>query len=168
MSDIRINPIQDKTLLILKRIQSQLSTYRGYKAGSDILIPSRIIHDEIMKRAEISNSNLRAAISNLESYGKIEEKKKGDELLSRIEGIKSLKINFPDRQIPAKQEDIERLYSEDDEGFANARELLDNVNSFRSASISGDYDPIVYNKIIENVENINKYLKMRAGFISKS
>ncbi len=168
MSDIRINPIQDKTLLILKRIQSQLSTYRGYKAGNDILIPSRIIHDEIMKRAEISNSNLRAAISNLESYGKMEEKKKGDELLFRIEGIKSLKINFPDRQIPAKQEEIERLYSEDDEGFANARELLDNVNSFRSASISGDYDPIVYNKIIENVENINKYLKMRAGFISKS
>jgi hypothetical protein len=168
MSDIRINPIQDKTLLILKRIQSQLSMYRGYKAGADILIPSKIIHDEIMKRAEISSTNLRAAISNLESYGKMEDKKKGEELLSRIDGIRSLKIQFPDKQIPAKQEDIERLYSEDDEGFGNARELLDNINSFRSASISGDYDPIVYNKIVENLENINKYLKMRAEFIGRS
>ncbi len=168
MSDIRINPIQDKTLLILKRIQSQISLYRGYKAGGDIIPSSKMIHDEILKRAEISSSNLRAAISNLESYGKTEEKRKGDELLSRIEEIKSQKIQFPDKQIPAKQEDIESLYTEDDSGFGNARELLDNINSFRSASISGDYDPIVYNKINENIDNIKKYLQNRRDFISRS
>ncbi len=168
MSDIRINPIQNKTLLILKRIQSQLSKYRGYKEDSDLIVPSKIIYDEIIKRADISVSNLKAALDNLESYGKNDERKKGEELLSQIEELKNIKLQFPEKQIPVKKDDIEKRYEEDDIGFGNARELLDNVNSFRSASISGDYDQIVYEKISENIKKIREYLENRANIIKTS
>lgn len=168
MSDIRINPIQDKTLLILKRIQSQLSTYKGYKQGGDLVMTSRVIYDEIIKRAIISLSNLKAAIENLESYGKDDEKKMGEELYSKIDGIREIKISFPEKQIPVNQADIEKLYSEDDVGFGNARELLDNVNSFRSASISGDFDQSVYDKINDNIINIKRYIEGRKALIEGS
>lgn len=168
MSDIRINPIQDKTLLILKRIQNKLSLYRGYKQGGDLVVPTRIIYDEIMKRASISLSNLRAAIDNLESYGRDAEKKMGEELYSRIDGLRQLKISFPEKQILVNQPDIEKFYSEDDVGFSNAVELLDNVNSFRSASISGDFDQGVYNKINENINNIKNYIENRKAIIEGS
>ncbi|MCL5680922.1 MAG: hypothetical protein M1515_02595 [Candidatus Thermoplasmatota archaeon] len=166
MSDIRITPIQDKTLLILKRIQSQISTYRGYKADGDARVASQIMFEDIKKRLDISLSNLRAAIDNLESYSLKEESKITEEIYDQIAGLKGLEVKIPENPVILKQENVEKFYVNDSLGFDNSREILDNINSFRSASISGEFDPKIIEKIRENVENIKMFVEEKNKLLS--
>ncbi len=168
MSSIRIDLPPDKAAIILKRIQNKLSAYKGYKAGGDARISSQALGNDIEKRIEVCLTNFKAAVENLAMYDKLEEKQKAEEVYKKIEDLRSRKIVIPADPYLVKEEEIQKFYLLDEIGFRNSIELLDNINSFRSASISGDFDTNVLDKIKENIEKIEKFvddknLSLKAG-----
>ncbi|MCL4447644.1 MAG: hypothetical protein M0Z77_00790 [Thermoplasmatales archaeon] len=158
MSSIRIDLPSDKAAIILKRIQNKLSTYKGYKTGADARISSQVLGDDIEKRIDVSLTNFKAAIENLEMYDKLEEKEKAGEVYNKIENLRSKKVSVPAEPFLAKEEVIQKFYLLDEVGFRNSIDLLDNINSFRSASISGDFDATILQKISENIEKIASFV----------
>ncbi|MCL4333782.1 MAG: hypothetical protein M1290_05760 [Candidatus Thermoplasmatota archaeon] len=158
MSSIRIDLPPDKAAIILKRIQNRLSTYKGYKAGADARISSQALGEDIEKRIDVSLTNFRAAIDNLEMYEKRDEKGKAEEVLKKIEDLKGKKVVVPAEPLIVKEEDIQKFYTLDEMGFRNSIDLLDNINSFRSASISGDFDSEILEKIKGNIEKIGNFV----------
>jgi hypothetical protein len=158
MSSIRIDLPPDKAAIILKRIQNRLSAYKGYKAGADARISSQALGEDIEKRIDVSLTNFKAAIDNLEMYDKHDEKSKAEEVFKKIEELKSKKVVLPSEPVLVKEEDIQKIYILDEVGFRNSIDLLDNINSFRSASISGDFDADVLDKIRGNIEKIGSFV----------
>jgi len=158
MSDIRITLPEDKTLIILKRIQNKLSGYKGYKVGTDARISSQALCDDVEKRLEISLTNFKAAIDNLDMYGKQNEKGLAEEVYKKIEELKTKKVVIPSEPLLVSPEDPQRFYLLDEIGFRNSIDLLDNINSFRSASISGEIDTNVLEKININLEKIASFI----------
>jgi len=166
MSDIRINVPEDRTVIILKRIQNKIGGYKGYKDGGDARISTQSLYDEIRKRTDICLSNMSAALENLEMYGKMDESNKAREIFKEIGELKNLHFDLPSNPVPVSQEKLQELYFSDEIGFKNSIDLLDNINSFRSASISGDFDEGVLSKIKGNVESIKKFVVERNSFLS--
>ncbi len=158
MSSIRIDLPPDKAAIILKRIQNRLSTYKGYKAATDARISSQALGDDIEKRIEVSSTNFQAAIDNLEMYDKHAEKVKAEEVLKKIEDLKNKRVIVPSEPLLVDEAQIQKFYLLDESGFRNSIDLLDNINSFRSASISGDFDEGILNKIKENIEKISSFV----------
>ncbi|MCL5408018.1 MAG: hypothetical protein M1518_01465 [Candidatus Thermoplasmatota archaeon] len=158
MSSIRIDLPPDKAAIILKRIQNKLSGYKGYKIGTDARISSQILSDDIKKRVDVSLTNFKAAIDNLEMYDKHDEKDKAGEVYRKIEELKNMKVALPSEPLMITEPDAQKLYLLDEAGFRNSIDLLDNINSFRSASISGDFDAVVLEIINGNIENISKFV----------
>ena len=113
---------------------------------------------DIEKRIEVSSTNFRAAIDNLEMYDKHAEKVKAEEVLKMIEGLKEKRIIVPSEPLLVDEAQIQKFYLLDESGFRNSIDLLDNINSFRSASISGDFDEGILNKIKENIEKISSFV----------
>lgn len=167
MSDIKINVPEDTTILILKRIQNKISGYKGYKEGGDVRISTQALYDDIRKRIEISLSNLKAAIDNLEMYDKADETIKVKEVYGKIEELGKLEIDFPKEAVPILQTRIQNLYFSDEIGFKNSIDLLDNINSFRSASISGDSDRHILGKIVSNVDELGKFTVERNASLNR-
>ncbi len=168
MSDIRINLPQDPTVIILKRIQSKISGYKGYKEGGDLRVPTQALFEDIEKRLEISITNFRAALDNLEMYEKFEEKKVAEQVFNSTADLTKIGINMPSEPVLIPKEEIEKYYFSDEKGFKNSVDILDNINSFRSASISGVSDNDVLEKIKANLERIKSYLLERNELLTKS
>ncbi|MEM0135255.1 MAG: hypothetical protein QXU18_08545 [Thermoplasmatales archaeon] len=158
MSSIRIDLPPDKAAIILKRIQNRLSAYKGYKAGTDARPSSQAIGDDIGKRIDVSLTNFRAAIDNLDMYDKQAEKEKAEEVIKRIETLKGKKVNVPPEPLLVSEAEIQKFYLLDEMGFRNSIDLLDNINSFRSASISGEFDQSILDKIKDNIEKISSFI----------
>lgn len=158
MSDIRITIPEDRSTLILKKIQNKIGSYKGYKPGGDARISSKALTDDIFGRAQVCVTNFSAAIENLDMYGKTEEKRIAEGVLEEIKKLAARNIEYPQGPVEIRQEDIQKLYLLDESGFKNSIDLLDNINSFRSATISGDFDSIVLEKIKTNIANLNKFL----------
>ncbi|MEM3271960.1 MAG: hypothetical protein QXX42_01860, partial [Thermoplasmatales archaeon] len=91
-------------------------------------------------------------------YGKTEEKRIAEGVLEEIKKLAARNIEYPQGPVEIRQEDIQKFYLLDESGFKNSIDLLDNINSFRSATISGDFDSIVLEKIKTNIANLNKFL----------
>ncbi|MGC8645588.1 MAG: hypothetical protein ACP5UO_04905 [Thermoplasmata archaeon] len=157
MSDIRITVPEDRSMLILKRIQNKIGSYKGYKPGSDARVSSKALTDDIISRAQVCVTNLSAAIENLDMYGKIEEKGKAEEVLEEIKKLAARNVDYPGEQVQVLEEDVQRFYLLDEGGFKNSIDLLDNINSFRSASISGEFDASILEKIKGNISNLNRF-----------
>lgn len=166
MSDIRIDIPEDRTRLILKRIQNKISGYKGYSEGVDVRIPTHALYDNLKKRASVSLTNIEAATSNLEMYDKNEAAKKVREVHAQIEELGKLEISMPTEPVPVAPDKINELYLSDEMGFRNSIDLLDNINSFRSASISGEFDEDVMSKIVENIKNLKRYVSERDAFLN--
>ncbi|MEM4778088.1 MAG: hypothetical protein QW062_01415 [Thermoplasmatales archaeon] len=158
MSDIRITIPEDRSTLILKKIQNKIGSYKGYKPGGDARISSKALTDDIFGRAQVCVTNFSAAIENLDMYGKTEEKRIAEGVLEEIKKLAARNIEYPQGPVEIGQEDIQKFYLLDESGFKNSIDLLDNINSFRSATISGDFDSIVLEKIKTNIANLNKFL----------
>ncbi len=158
MSSIRIDLPSDKAAIILKRIQNRLSAYKGYKVGTDARVSSQALGDDIEKRIDVSLTNFKAAIDNLSMYDKHEEMNKSGEVYKTIEELKRKKVAIPQEPYLVKDEDLQKFYLLDELGFRNSIDLLDNINSFRSASISGEFDVSVLEKIKGNVEKIGSFV----------
>ncbi|MEM0073280.1 MAG: hypothetical protein QXL99_03245 [Thermoplasmatales archaeon] len=158
MSDIRITIPEDRSTLILKKIQNKIGSYKGYKPGGDARISSKALTDDIFGRAQVCVTNFSAAIENLDMYGKTEEKRIAEGVLEEIKKLAARNIEYPQGPVEIRQEDIQKFYLLDESGFKNSIDLLDNINSFRSATISGDFDSIVLEKIKTNIANLNKFL----------
>lgn len=167
MSSIRIDLPPDKAAIILKRIQNKLSAYKGYKAGTDARISSQALGDDIVKRIDVSLTNFKAAIDNLGMYDKHEEMGKAEEVYKKIETLKEKRISLPAEPFLVKEEDSQKFYLLDESGFRNSVDLLDNINSFRSASISGDFDTVVLDKISDNADKIGSFIEDKNQSLSR-
>ncbi|MEM3496938.1 MAG: hypothetical protein QW834_01750, partial [Thermoplasmatales archaeon] len=121
-------------------------------------ISSKALTDDIFGRAQVCVTNFSAAIENLDMYGKTEEKRIAEGVLEEIKKLAARNIEYPQGPVEIRQEDIQKFYLLDESGFKNSIDLLDNINSFRSATISGDFDSIVLEKIKTNIANLNKFL----------
>ncbi|MCL5874452.1 MAG: hypothetical protein M1161_03835 [Candidatus Thermoplasmatota archaeon] len=159
MSSIRIDLPPDKAAIILKRIQNRLSAYKGYKVGGDARVSSQALGEDIEKRIDVSLTNFKAAIDNLQMYDKHDEKRKAEDVCRKIENLKEKKVVVPSDPLLVKEDDIQKYYLLDEVGFRNSIDLLDNINSFRSASISGDFDIDVLDKISGNIEKIGSFVE---------
>lgn len=168
MSDIRIDIQGDRSLLILKKIQNKIGTYKGYKPGSDARVSSIALTDDIIKRTQICATNFSAAIENLDMYGKLDEKRKAEEVLAEIRKLAGRSINYPGEPVQVAEGDVQKFYILDEEGFKNSIDLLDNINSFRSASISGEFDSGILEKIKGNISNLNKFFDEKIASFKKS
>ncbi|MEM0140662.1 MAG: hypothetical protein QXN66_01310 [Thermoplasmatales archaeon] len=167
MSDIRITIPEDRSVIILKRIQNKIGSYKGYKPGGDARVSSKALTDDIFGRAQVCVTNFSAAIENLDMYGKLEEKKIAEDVLKRIRDFAGRSIEYPPDAVEVRQEDVQKFYLMDESGFKNSVDLLDNINSFRSASISGDFDSIVLEKIKTNIENLNRFIEEKKETVGK-
>lgn len=157
MSSIRVDLPPDKTAIILKRIQNRLSGYKGYKPGTDARISSQALCDDIEKRISVSLTNFGAAIDNLGMYDKEDEKHQAEEVMKKVEELKGKKVTIPTEPFLVTEEVTAKFYLLDEVGFRNSIDLLDNINSFRSASISGDFDFSVLEKIKDNITKIGEF-----------
>ena len=167
MSSIRIDLPSDKAAIILKRIQNRLSTYKGYKIGTDARASAQALADDIEKRIDVSLTNFKAAIDNLEMYDKQEEMKKAGEVYKKIQNLKDNKVVLPSEPYLVVQEDLQKFYLLDELGFTNSIDLLDNINSFRSASISGECDDSVLEKINGNIDKIGSFFDEKSQSLMK-
>ena len=167
MSSIRIDLPSDKAAIILKRIQNRLSTYKGYKVGADARVSAQALADDIGKRIDVSLTNFKAAIDNLEMYDKQEEMKKAGEVYKKIQNFKDNKVVLPSEPYLVVQEDLQKFYLLDELGFTNSIDLLDNINSFRSASISGECDDSVLEKINGNIDKIGSFFGEKSQSLMK-
>ncbi len=167
MSSIRIDLPSDKAAIILKRIQNRLSTYKGYKIGTDARASAQALADDIEKRIDVSLTNFKAAIDNLEMYDKQEEMKKAGEVYKKIQNLKDNKVVLPSEPYLVVQEDLQKFYLLDELGFTNSIDLLDNINSFRSASISGECDDSVLEKINGNIDKIGSFFGEKSQSLMK-
>ncbi len=167
MSSIRIDLPSDKAAIILKRIQNRLSTYKGYKIGTDARASAQALADDIEKRIDVSLTNFKAAIDNLEMYDKQEEMKKAGEVYKKIQNFKDNKVVLPSEPYLVVQEDLQKFYLLDELGFTNSIDLLDNINSFRSASISGECDDSVLEKINGNIDKIGSFFDEKSQSLMK-
>ena len=167
MSSIRIDLPSDKAAIILKRIQNRLSTYKGYKIGTDARASAQALADDIEKRIDVSLTNFKAAIDNLEMYDKQEEMKKAGEVYKKIQNFNDNKVVLPSEPYLVVQEDLQKFYLLDELGFTNSIDLLDNINSFRSASISGECDDSVLEKINGNIDKIGSFFGEKSQSLMK-
>ncbi len=167
MSSIRIDLPSDKAAIILKRIQNRLSTYKGYKIGTDARASAQALADDIGKRIDVSLTNFKAAIDNLEMYDKQEEMKKAGEVYKKIQNFKDNKVVLPSEPYLVVQEDLQKFYLLDELGFTNSIDLLDNINSFRSASISGECDDSALEKINGNIDKIGSFFGEKSQSLMK-
>ncbi len=161
MSSIRIDLPTDRAAIILKRIQNRLSSYKGYKVGQDARVSSGALGTDVEKRIEVSLTNFKAAIDNLGMYDKREEMKKSEEVYSKIDELRNKKVDLPADPYLATEADLQKFYLLDELGFRNSIDLLDNINSFRSASISGDFDADVLAKISGNINEISNFVEQK-------
>lgn len=168
MSDISLPPMPDRSLIILKKLQSKLAEYKPYKEGSDIKNNSLTIYNEIIKRIKIIETNMKASIQNLLDYGLNNDADTAKIILEDMQSLSNISRDFlnNDSPITATQEEIKKLYEMDEYTIDNLLSLQDNVNTFRSATISGEYDKNVIEKVKKNINEIRQSWENRKNFFS--
>ena len=166
MSDINLPPMPDRSLIILKKLQSKLPEYKPYKENVDIKGNSLTIYNEITKRVKIISSNLSAAIQNLKDYNLLKEASQAEETLKKLQYLASLPSEFTktDKVINATQEEIKKLYEMDEFSVDTLLSIQDNVNTFRGASISGEFDKNVLDKINKGINDLMQSWDNRKKF----
>ncbi len=168
MSDISLPPMPDRSLIILKKMQNKLMEYKPYKEGNDAKPNSLTIYNEILKREKIIESNMKASIANLTEYGLKQEVDESNIVLNEIQSLTNISNDFLKKEgaVLAKQDEIKKLYEMDEYVMDNLLSLQDNVNTFRSASISGEFEKNIIEKIKKNISEIKSSWEERRNFFS--
>ncbi len=166
MSDISLPPMPDRSLIILKKLQSRLPEYKPYKENVDIKGNSLTIYNEIAKRVKIISSNLSAAIQNLKDYNLSSEASQAEETLKKLKSLGELPSEFikVEKVLNATQEEIKKLYEMDEFSVDTLLSIQDNVNAFRGASISGEFDKNVLDKINKAISDLAQSWENRKKF----